>query len=95
MKKINTSHTFLKMADERMHTLILAPGSAPRHKQQKLSKESGIAYFSHLAPLILLFPTRRQSQKGWRRHNAPPSNTLLPRSLRLGACERIPISSFK
>ena len=34
----------------------------PGHKLQKPSKESGI--FSHLAPLILSFFTKRQSKKG-------------------------------
>ena len=40
--------------------------SAPGHKQQKPSKKSGkrLAYFSHLALLILFFFTARQSQKG-------------------------------
>ena len=38
MEKLYTSKTFLKMAGERMHTLILPPG----HKLQKPLKESGI-----------------------------------------------------
>ena len=42
--------------------LILPPGSAPGHKLQKPSKESGV--FSHLALLILFFFTKRQSQRG-------------------------------
>ena len=48
-----------------------------------------------LAPFILFFFPERQSQKGVGGHGSmpPPLNTLLPRSLRLGACERI--RSFK
>ena len=43
MKKLYASKTFLKMAGGRMHRLplILLPGSAPGHKLQKPSKESG------------------------------------------------------
>ena len=37
-------------------------GFAPGHKLQKPSKS--LAYFSHLAPLVLLLFTKRQSQKG-------------------------------
>ena len=40
---------------------ILPPGSASGNKLQKPSKES--AYFSHLATLIFLFFTYRQSQE--------------------------------
>ena len=46
-------------------------------------------YFSHLGPLVLLFFTKGQSQNRGPRHNALPLNTLMPRILRLGACERI------
>ena len=50
-----------------------------------------LAYFSHLAPLALFFSEKAES-KGEAWDNALSLNTLLPRSLRLGACERI--SSF-
>ena len=60
-------------------------GSAPGPKLQKLSKESGTSL--SLAPLVLFYFTKRQRQKGGRWHNAP-LNTLLPRSLKLGTCER-------
>ena len=43
MKKLYTSKTFSKTAGGRRHTpLILPPRSAPGHKLQKPSKESGI-----------------------------------------------------
>ena len=91
MEKLYTPKTFLKMADGRMHTLILLPRSARTISYR--NHEKSLAYFSHLAPLVLLFFNRRQSQKGGG-HGTMPLNTLLPRSLGLGACERI-ISLFK
>ena len=43
MEKLHTSKTFLKMAGGRMHTPYPPPpGSAPGHKLQKSSKETGI-----------------------------------------------------
>ena len=49
-----------------------------RHHQKNL------AYFSHLAPLILFFFTKRQSQKGRAWHYAPlPLSTLLHRPYQL------------
>ena len=43
MKKLYTSKTFSKTTGGRRHTLILPlPTSAPGHKLQKPSKESGI-----------------------------------------------------
>ena len=59
------------MTGRRMHTSHSSPtppGSAPDHKLQKPSKES-LAYFSHLAPLVLFFFTKKQSQKGEAWHN--------------------------
>ena len=47
------------------------PVSAPGHKLQRPSKESGM-YFSHLAPLILFFFTKRQSQKEGGHGSMPP-----------------------
>ena len=44
--------------------LILPPGFAPGHKQQKLSKEYGIFQSLSTVSLILFFFTKRQSQKG-------------------------------
>ena len=94
MEKLYTSKTFLKMADGCMPSSYL-PGSAPGHKLSYRKHQMSLAYFSHLTPLVLFFFTEKQSQKGRACHNAPalPLNTLLPRSLKQGACERI--SSFK
>ena len=68
--------------------LILPPGSAPGYKVQKSSKEYGM-FQSLMAPLVLFFFTKRQSQKEG--HGTMPTlpNTLLPRILRQGACVRI------
>ena len=55
--------------------LILSPG----HKLRKPSKKSGLAYFSHLAPLICsLFLLKSRVKKGGLRRNVPPLNALLP-----------------
>ena len=42
MEKLYTSKTFLKMAGGGMHTPHPTPRSAPGHKLQQPSKESGI-----------------------------------------------------
>ena len=42
MVKLYTSKTFSKMAGGRINTPQPTPGSAPGHKLQKPSKESGI-----------------------------------------------------
>ena len=92
MEKLYASKTLLEMADGWMYDLIqpLDPHLAISSRNHQKS----LAYLSHLAPLVSLFFTRKQSQKErGTRHNAR-LNTLLPRSLRLGACKRM-ISSFK
>ena len=94
MIKLYTSKTFLKMAGGRMHTPHPTPrGSAPGHKLQKPSKESGM--FQSLGTIcsVFFFYCKTES-KGWGAWHNAPLNTLLPRSLRLGACEQI-ISLFK
>ena len=56
--------------------------------------QKGLAYISHLAPIVFCsFLLKGKVKGGGAWHNAPLLNTLLPRSLRLGACARI-ISSF-
>ena len=93
MKKLYRSKTFLKMGNEWMHTFILPldPSLAMSYRNHQKSP----TYFNHLAPSVLLFFTRKPGQKGGggTRRNAP-LNTLLPRSLRLRAWERI-ICLFK
>ena len=70
MEKLHTSKTLLKMA---------GGGCIPFHPTpldiSYRNHQNSLAYFSHLAPLILFFFTKRRSQKG--RGYAPPLNTLL------------------
>ena len=58
MEKLYTSKTFLKMA---------GGGRIPPHPTPLAisyrNHQKSLAYFSHLAPLILFFFTKRQSQK--------------------------------
>ena len=69
MEKLYTSKTFLEMAGGRMHTphctLLETPLAISCRNHQK-----SLAYFSHLAPLILFCFTKRQSQKRGAWHNA-------------------------
>ena len=59
MEKLYTSKTFSKIAGERMHTPYPTPLAISYKNYQQ-----NLAYFSHLAPLILFVFTKRQSQKG-------------------------------
>ena len=63
MEKLYASKAFLKMAGGRMH----APHPTPLYPRQAISYrinlQKSLAYFSHLAPLILFFFTKGQSQK--------------------------------
>ena len=58
MEKLYTSKTFLKMAGGK----DAYPSSYPLAISYRNHQKS-LAYFSHLAPLILFFFTKRQSQK--------------------------------
>ena len=53
------SKAFLKMAGGKMHAPYRTPLAISYRNHQK-----SLAYFSHLAPLILFFFTKKQSQKG-------------------------------
>ena len=78
MEKLHALNTFMKMSGGRMHTHdpTLLAISYKNHQKS-------LAYFSHLAPLILLFYTKRQSQRrGGGMAQCSSLNTLL--SLRLG-----------
>ena len=55
--------------------------------------QKSLAYFSHLAPLVLFLLLKSRDKMGGH-GTMPPLNTFLPRSLKLGARERI-ISSPK
>ena len=70
MEKLYTSKTFLKMAGGRMHTPHPTPLAINYRNHQK-----SLAYFSQLAPLVLFFFAKRQSEKGGRRSFARPSIT--------------------
>ena len=70
---IHTSKTFSEMAGG---GCIVYPSSYPLDPPLAISyknHQKSLAYFSHLEPLILLFFTIRQSQKG---RMAPPLHTL-------------------
>ena len=67
MEKLYTSKTFLKMAGGRTHTPHPTPLAISYRNHHK-----SLAYFSHLAPLILFFFTKRQSQKEGVGHGTMP-----------------------
>ena len=59
MEKLYSSKAFLKMAGGKMHT----PYPPPLYPLQAISHgnhQKSLAYFSHLAPLILFFFTKKQ-----------------------------------
>ena len=64
MEKLYVSQVFLKMAGGRLnapHPTPLDPSLAISYR----SHQKSLAYFSHLAPLVLFcFFTKRQNQKG-------------------------------
>ena len=67
-----TSKSFLKIAGEMMHTShpnSLDPLLAISYRNHQKS----LAYFSHLAPIVLLFFTKRQNQKGEAMVQCPPN----------------------
>ena len=69
--KLCTSKTFLKTAGGKMHTFYPNPLS-PLLAIIYRNHQKSLTYFSHLAPLILFFFTKRQSQIGRAWHNAHP-----------------------
>ena len=54
MEKLYASKAFLKMADGKMHTSHPTPLDPPLAISYRNHQKS-LAYFSHLAPLILFF----------------------------------------
>ena len=62
MEKLYTSKAFLKMAGGRMHTSHPTPLDPPLATSYR-NHQNSLIYFSHLAPLILFFFTKKQSQK--------------------------------
>ena len=63
MENLYTSKIFLKMVGRRMHTSFPTPLDPPLAIIYRNHQKS-LAYFSHLATLILFLFTKRQSQKG-------------------------------
>ena len=61
MEKLYTSKTFSKMVGGRRYTLSYPPD--PPLAISYKNHQKSLAYFSHLAPLILFFFTKRQSEK--------------------------------
>ena len=60
MGKLYTSKAFLKMAGKKMHTPHLISLDPPQAISYR-NHQKNLAYFSHLAQLILFFFTKRQS----------------------------------
>ena len=75
MEKLYALKTFLKMAGGSMHIPYPIPLDRPLVIRYR-NHQKNLAYFSHLAPLVLFLFTKSQSQGGaW--HKDPPLNTLL------------------
>ena len=71
MEKLYTSKAFLKMAGGRMH--VLHPSSLdPLLAISYRNHQKSLAYFSHSAPLILFFFSKKLSQKGGMAQCSPP-----------------------
>ena len=79
MEKLYISKTFLKMSGGGMHTPHLTFLAISYRNHQK-----SLAYFSHLAPLILFIFTKRQSQGGGHGTMLPPKYALVSMFRRLG-----------
>ena len=62
MEKLRTSKIFLKMAGGRMHIPHPTPLDPPLVISYRNHQKS-LAYYSHLAPLILFFFTKRQNER--------------------------------
>ena len=60
MENLYISKTFFKMVGRRMHTRHPTPLDSPLAIIYR-NRQKSLAYFSHLAGLILFFFTKRQS----------------------------------
>ena len=77
MKILCASKTFLKITGGRMHIPYPTPLDSPLTISYR-NHQKNLAYFSHLAPLVSFFFTKKQSQKGGRHGTmAQALNTLL------------------
>ena len=63
MEKLYASKTCLKMPGGRIHTLYPTPLDPPLAISYRNHQKS-LVYFSHLAPIVLFFFTKRPSQRG-------------------------------
>ena len=81
MEKVCTSKTCLKMAGEKMYTPHPTPLDPPLAISYRTHQKS-LTYFSHLAPLILLFLKDRVERGG---HGTMPPPKYAP------ACAILPI----
>ena len=63
MKKLYISKTFLKVADGRMHTPHSTPLDLPLAVSYR-NHQNSLAYFSHLAPLVLFFLLKSRVKEG-------------------------------
>ena len=85
MKKLYTSKTCLKMAGGRMHNPHPTPLDPPLVIGYRNHQKS-LAYFSHLAPLVLFFFSTRPNQKGamaqWPPPKYAPASTRITRKMR-------------
>ena len=75
MEKLYSSKTFLKMAGGRMHI----PYPTPLDSSLTISyrnHQKNVAYFSHLAPLVLFFLLEGRVKRGGAWHNGTHLNTL-------------------
>ena len=69
MEKLHTSQTFSKMAGGRMHTPHPTPVDPPLISYK--NHEKNLAYFSHMAPLVLFFLLKGRVKRGGRGTTSP------------------------
>ena len=82
METSHTSKTFSKMAGGRMRTPYPTPLNPPLAISHR-NHQNSLAYFCHLAPLFLLFFTKRQGQKGGGMAQCPLNTLLQTTAVRL------------
>ena len=63
MEKLHASKTFLKMAGGRMHIPHPTPLDSPLTISYR-NHQKNLAYFSHLAPLLLFFLLKGRVKRG-------------------------------
>ena len=82
MEKLHSSKTFLKMVGGRMQTPHPTPLDSPITISYR-SLQKNLAYFSHLAPLVLFFLLKGRVRRGEGNGTKAPSlNKLLRAAFR-------------